>query len=184
MLPVEEARLEEIIERVVRRSLGRPSPLRRVALGSDHRGFPLKELLKEHVNRLGYEAIDCGVTRPDPADYPVVAESVAARVRRREAWRGIVIDGAGIGSCMAANKVPGIRAALCYNRASAVNSVEHNDANVLALGSGLIGPELARSIVEIWLETRFAGGRHARRVDQIAALERRWAAEAAAPPAR
>jgi ribose 5-phosphate isomerase B len=181
---VDEARLEAIVERVVRRALAGPSPLRRVALGSDHRGFPLKELLLAHLERLGYGTIDCGVRRPDPADYPEVAEAVAARVRRGEAWRGIIIDGAGIGSCIAANKVPGVRAALCYNSASAVNSVEHNDANVLALGAGLIGPELAQTIVTVWLETRFAGGRHARRVEQIAAVERRWAAEAARPSTR
>ncbi|HIP73309.1 MAG TPA: RpiB/LacA/LacB family sugar-phosphate isomerase, partial [Anaerolineae bacterium] len=90
------------------------------------------------------------------------------------AWRGIIVDGAGIGSCMAANKVPGVRAAMCYDQATAVSSREHNNANVLTLGAGLIGPNLARQIVTTWLNTEFGGGRHARRVDKIDAIGKRY----------
>ncbi len=92
-----------------------------------------------------------------------------------QAWRGIIIDGAGIGSCMVANKVPGVRAAMCYDQATAVNSREHNNANVLTLGAGLIGPSLAKQIVQTWLATDFAGGRHARRVDKIDRIGHRYA---------
>jgi ribose 5-phosphate isomerase B len=177
MLPLAEAELHAIVDRVVRRTLGTPPPRPRVvAVAGDHRGFALKESLKGLLRDLGYEALDCGVFSEEPADYPDLAEAVAVRVRNGEAWRGIVIDGAGIGSSMAANKIPGIRAALCYNQAVAVNSVEHNDANVLTLGALQIGPELALAIVATWLETRFAGGRHAERVDKISALERRYRA--------
>lgn len=173
-----ENELQAIVDRVVQRTLGEPpvGPGRVVALAADHRGFSLKQHLKDHLQALGYRALDCGVFREEPADYPDLAEAVALRVRRGEAWRGIVIDGAGIGSSIAANKIPGVRAALCYNQAAAVNSVEHNDANVLALGALQVGPELARAIVGAWLETRFGGGRHAARVEKIAALERRYRA--------
>ena len=170
---VSESDLQAIVDRVVRRTLGTTS-VHTVALGSDHRGFALKQALIEHVRSLGFEPLDCGVYREEPADYPDLAEAVALRVRSGEAWRGIVIDGVGIGSSIAANKVPGVRAALCYNQPTAVNSVEHNDANVLTLGASLIGPELARAIVTAWLETRFAGGRHAARVEKILDLERRY----------
>ena len=100
--------------------------------------------------------------------------AVAQLVAQGRAWRGILVDGAGIGSCMAANKVPGVRAALCYDAATAVNSRAHNDANVLTLGAGMIGPELGRQIVETWLETPAGGGRHARRVEKIMEIERRF----------
>ena len=107
-------------------------------------------------------------------DYPDLAFAVARLVSAGQAARGILVDGAGIGSAMAANKVPGVRAALCYDHATAVNSREHNDANVLTLGAGLIGPALARQIVETWLATPFGGGRHQRRVDKIIAIEQRF----------
>jgi ribose 5-phosphate isomerase B len=107
-------------------------------------------------------------------DYPDFAYVVARLVADGRAWRGIIIDGAGIGSCMVANKVPGVRAAMCYDQASAVNSREHNNANVLTLGAGLIGPALARQIVETWLATEFGGGRHARRVEKIDQLDKRY----------
>lgn len=177
-LSLTEAELQAIVDRVLRRTLGAPAagPGRVVALAADHRGYALKEHLKEHLEALGYRPLDCGVFREEPADYPDLAEAVALRVQRGEAWRGIVIDGAGIGSSIAANKIPGVRAALCYNQAAAVNSVEHNDANVLTLGAMHLGPELARAMVTAWLETRFAGGRHATRVEKIAALERRYRA--------
>ncbi|MBM3143660.1 MAG: ribose 5-phosphate isomerase B [Chloroflexi bacterium] len=143
-----------------------------VALGADHGGFSLKETLKAHLNDQGFRIEDCGTFSQEPVDYPDFAYAVAKLVSNGEAWRGIIVDGAGIGSCMAANKVRGVRAALCYDHATAVNSREHNDANVLTLGAGLIGPNLAKQIVDTWLSTDFGGGRHARRVDKIMAIEK------------
>jgi ribose 5-phosphate isomerase B len=133
----------------------------------------MKEELRSRLEKNGYTVIDCGTNGTDAVDYPDFAEAVARKVSSGEAWRGIVIDGAGIGSCMAANKVPGVRAAMCYDHASAVNSREHNDANVLTLGAGMIGLALARQIVDAWLHTEFGGGRHAKRVDKIMAIESR-----------
>jgi ribose 5-phosphate isomerase B len=146
-----------------------------VALGADHAGFRLKEELKPWLAELGFALQDCGTTGTEPVDYPDYALAVAELVASGRAWRGIVIDGAGIGSCVAANKVPGVRAALCYDQATAVNSREHNDANVLTLGAGLIGHTLARQIARTWLETEFGGGRHQRRVQKILDIERRYA---------
>ena len=147
-----------------------------IAIGADHGGYALKEQLKDMLETavLGYTVIDCGTHSTDSVDYPDFAYAVARLVADGRAWRGIVIDGAGIGSCMAANKVPGVRAAMCYDQATAVNSREHNNANVLTLGAGLIGPSLARQIVTTWLNTEFAGGRHARRVDKIDAIGQRY----------
>jgi len=145
-----------------------------VALGADHGGFKLKESLKSYVRELGYEAIDCGTGGTEAVDYPDFALAVAELVSQGRIWRGILVDGAGIGSCMAANKVPGARAAMCYDQSTAMNSREHNDANVLTLGAGLIGESLAHQIVKTWLETPFAGGRHARRVEKIMEIERRF----------
>lgn len=159
---------------------GSPSPIERakavktVALGSDHGGFELKQLIRTYLSELGYAPLDCGTFSTEAVDYPDFALAVAELVASGRAWRGIVIDGAGIGSCMTANKVPHIRAALCYDQATAVNSREHNDANVLTLGAGLIGPALAKQIVKTWLDTPFGGGRHARRVDKISAIEQRF----------
>jgi ribose 5-phosphate isomerase B len=145
-----------------------------VAFGADHGGYELKEMLKSAVAEAGFGLVDCGTNSKEAVDYPDFAYAVARLVADGRAWRGIVVDGAGIGSCMAANKVPGIRAALCYDQATAVNSREHNDANVLTLGAGLIGPSLARQIVLTWLATPFGGGRHARRVDKINAIGDRF----------
>jgi len=145
-----------------------------VALGADHGGYELKQLIHTYLIELGYQPIDCGTFSRDPVDYPDIALAVAELVAGGRAARGILIDGAGLGSCMAANKVPHIRAALCYDQATAVNSREHNDANVLTLGAGLIGPVLARQIVKTWLDTPFGGGRHTRRVDKITAIEQRF----------
>ena len=144
-----------------------------VTLGADHGGFALKEILKVFLQEKGYRVDDCGTYSTESVDYPDLAYAVATKISAGEVWRGIIIDGAGIGSCMAANKVPGVRAAMCYDYATAVNSREHNDANVLTLGAGLIGENLARQIVETWLSTDFGGGRHARRVDKIMAIEKR-----------
>ncbi len=134
----------------------------------------MKEDLKAYLGELGYQVVDCGTFSPEAVDYPDFAYAVARLVAEGRAWRGIVVDGAGIGSCMAANKVPGVRAAMCYDHATAVNSREHNDANVLTLGGLLLGRSLAREIVKTWLATDFGGGRHARRVDKIMEIEKRF----------
>ncbi len=147
---------------------------RTVALGSDHGGYAMKEDLKAYLAEQGYEIVDCGAHSTASVDYPDLAYAVAKLVGDGKAWRGIIVDGAGIGSCMAANKVPGVRAAMCYDHATAVNSREHNNANVLTLGGMLLGRNLARQIATTWLETDFGGGRHARRVDKIMAIERRF----------
>jgi ribose 5-phosphate isomerase B len=145
-----------------------------LAVGADHGGYALKEELKGYLDELGYDVVDCGTNSTASVDYPDFAYAVARLVADGRAWRGIIIDGAGIGSCMAANKVPGVRAAMCYDHATAVNSREHNDANVLALGGLLLGHNLVRQIVQTWLATDFAGGRHARRVDKITGIEKRF----------
>jgi len=146
-----------------------------IAIGSDHGpSFPMKEALKTYLEELNYTPLDCGTYTSDSVDYPDIAYAVAKQVANGTAWRGIIIDGAGIGSCMAANKIPGIRAALCYNQAMAHNSREHNNANVLTLGAGMIGLNLAQQIVNTWLNTDFAGGRHERRVNKITDIEQRF----------
>jgi len=147
---------------------------RSVAIGADHGGYELKELLKRYLLELGYPVVDCGTDSAAAVDYPDFAFAVARLVAQGQAWRGVIVDGAGIGSCMAANKVPGVRAAMCYDQATAVNSREHNHANVLTLGAGLIGPSLARQILKTWLETPDGGERHARRVEKIMDIERRF----------
>ena len=146
---------------------------RRIALGADHGGYEMKEQLKSHLRDWGYVVLDLGTDGTAPVDYPDFAEAVASAVARGDAWRGVVLDSAGIGSSIAANKVPGARAALCYDRATARNSREHNDANVLSLGAKLISTESAREILAAWLETPFAGGRHQKRVDKIRGIEKR-----------
>ena len=153
---------------------GQTSKSQVVALGADHGGFELKEELKSALSGMGYTIRDCGTDSKGSVDYPDFAFAVAEMVASGTAWRGIIIDGAGIGSCMAANKVPGVLAAMCYDQATAVNSREHNNANVLTLGAGLFGSSLALQIVKTWLETGFGGGRHARRVDKIIQIERRY----------
>jgi ribose 5-phosphate isomerase B len=146
---------------------------KKIAIGADHGGFDLKEELRNYLREWGYSVLDLGTSGRDAVDYPDFAEAVANAVASGNAWRGVVIDTAGIGSSIAANKVPGARAALCYDRASARNSREHNDANILSLGARVIPAEVAREILAVWLETPFAGGRHQRRVDKIIAIEKR-----------
>ncbi len=162
-------------------SEGAPAKSKTVAIGADHGGFELKQALAGYLRTRGYAVIDCGTDSADAVDYPDFAVAVARQVAEGRAWRGIVIDGAGIGSCMAANKVPGVRAAMCYDRATADNSREHNDANVLTLGARMIAPELARQIVRLWLETPAGGGRHARRVAKITEIERQFLRPATSP---
>ncbi len=169
----DEAARRNISFRVVEERAGAEGASRIVAIGADHGGYELKEQLRVFLRDWGYSVLDCGTDSAVAVDYPDFAEAVANAVVRGDAWRGVVIDSAGIGSAIAANKVPGARAALCYDRATARNSREHNDANLLSLGARMIPAEVAREILAVWLETSFAGGRHARRVDKIRAIEER-----------
>lgn len=148
-----------------------------IAIGADHGGYPLKERIGFRLREAGHGVDDCGTHGPESVDYPDFALAVAERVGTGRARWGIVVDGAGIGSAMAANKVPGVRAALCYDLSSARNSREHNHANVLTLGAGLIGEALAWQIVQEWLATPWGEGRHAGRVEKIAEIERRYLRE-------
>ena len=153
------------------------SSIKTIAIGSDHGGFELKSTLIPYLKELGHTVIDCGTSSKEVVDYPDFAFAVADKVRQGIACRGIVIDGAGIGSCMAANKVPGVRAAMCVDYATAVNSREHNNANVLTLGAGLLGVNQVKLIVKTWLETPFGAGRHAGRVDKIMEIEKKFLKE-------
>lgn len=189
MTGITDQDIHDIVHRVVTQSMGQtPTPTqiisktndavsknkRVVAIGTDHGGVALKESLKQDLLDNNYDVIDVGTHTTDSVDYPDFAQKVAELVASGQAWRGVMVDGAGIGSCMAANKVPGVRAALCYDYATAVNSREHNNANVLTLGAGLIGTNLAKQILNTWLSTEFGGGRHARRVDKITSIERKY----------
>jgi ribose 5-phosphate isomerase B len=189
---INDAEIEEIVRKVIAQAMGQsasagaqpqPSPkvepqtearaVRKVvAIGADHGGYEMKELLKPDLLALGFEVTDVGTTSKETVDYPDFAHAVALLVSSGKAWRGIVIDGAGIGSCIVANKVPGVRAGMAYDYSTAVNGREHNDTNVLTLGAGLIGPALAKTIVKTWLTTEFGGGRHAKRVEKILAFEK------------
>jgi ribose 5-phosphate isomerase B len=191
MSEINDAELHEIVQRVIHQVMGDsprepsaskvPSPARIessgrkvVAIGADHGGFELKEALKSDLKTLGFDVNDVGTNSKDAVDYPDFAHAVAQAVSSGKAWRGIMIDGAGIGSCIVANKVPGVRAGMAYDYSSAVNSREHNDTNVLTLGAGLIGVNLAKQIVKTWLTTEFAGGRHTPRVDKIKSVEKKY----------
>lgn len=187
---ISDSDLHQIVQRVVRQALGDPSPSasaavhsptppttptkKVVVIGSDHGGIELKALLSPDLTALGYEVMDVGAHSKDAVDYPDFAHEVARMVGTGKAWRGIMIDGAGIGSCIVANKVPGVRAGMAYDLSSALNSREHNDTNVLTLGAGLIGANLAKQIVKTWLETDFGGGRHTRRIEKITAVEKQY----------
>jgi len=143
-----------------------------IAVGGDHGGFALKERLAYKLRESGYSVTDCGTDSTDAVDYPDIAAAVARQVQSGQADVGIVVDGAGIGSAMAANKIEGVRAAMCYDVSTARNAREHNHANVLTLGAGMIGDALAWQITREFLATPFGGDRHARRVRKIADLER------------
>ncbi len=150
----------------------KPVRARRVAIGADHGGFVLKEVLRAAIREeMGWEVHDCGTHSVDAVDYPDLAAAVAREVASGRAARGIVVDTAGIGSSMAANKVPGVRCALCHDDATVKNAREHNDANVLALGAKVVHRGAAVRMVRLFLTTEFAGGRHERRVKKIMALE-------------
>ena len=195
MTEIDDSEIREIVQRVLTQAMGLsksaeataqpPDPLPAtpleasqssarviVAIGADHGGFELKEVLKAELSALGFDAIDVGTHSKEPVDYPDIAHAVANLVNAGRAERGIIIDGAGIGSCIVANKIPGVRAGLAYDHSSAVNSREHNNTNVLTLGAGLIGVNLAKHILKTWLATEFGGGRHAPRVEKIAAIEK------------
>jgi ribose 5-phosphate isomerase B len=144
----------------------------RIAVGADHAGFPLKENLKAFLHDEGHEVQDHGTDSTDPVDYPAFCAAAARAVASGDADRAVVMGGSGQGEQIAANKVDGVRAALCHDPYLARLSREHNDANVLALGARVIASAYAREIVRLWLETPFAGGRHVARVEQIALIER------------
>jgi len=190
MTNISDPEIHEIVQRVVDNALGTPvrepastapastqtqtSSKKVVAIGADHGGYELKEALKSELKTLGFDVQDIGTNSKDAVDYPDFAHAVAQAVSTGKAWRGIMIDGAGIGSCIVANKVPGVRAGMAYDYSSAVNSREHNDTNVLTLGAGLIGVNLAKQIVKTWLTTEFGGGRHTQRVDKIKSVEKKY----------
>jgi ribose 5-phosphate isomerase B len=144
----------------------------RIAIGADHAGYLLKEHVKRTLQRLGHAIDDHGTDSEEPVDYPAICIAVAKTVADGHAERGIVVGGSGQGEQIAANKVPGIRAALCNDLYTARLSREHNDANVLSMGGRIVGTGLADEIVALWLRTAFEGGRHQRRLDQIAAAEK------------
>jgi ribose 5-phosphate isomerase B len=144
----------------------------RVSIGADHAGYRLKEELKGLLKELGHEVEDVGTDSEEPTDYPPICARVARAVRDEEADRGIVLGGSGQGEQISANKVHGVRAALCNDLYTARMSREHNDANVLSIGARVVGSGLAKEIVEVWLATGFEGGRHERRVKQIEEIER------------
>ena len=146
--------------------------VRSVAIGSDHGAYAQKEMLRRYLEELGYRAVDVGCFGADKVDYPDIAVKVCRKVVSGECERGIVLDGAGIGSCMAANKIKGIRAAMCYDVRTVINSREHNNANVLSLGGPLHDAGQLCEMARVWLSTRFGGGRHMVRVNKIMALER------------
>ena len=197
MTPANESEVRKLVREAVDRALGAapaasrspssstpapaktPAPARtpvpadrRVAIGSDHGGYALKEILRRAIgDEMGWEVVDCGTHSTDAVDYPDYAAAVGREVASGRCARGIVVDAAGIGSTMAANKVPGVRCALCHDDATTANSREHNDANVLALGARVVNRGLATRLVRLFLTTPFGGGRHARRVQKIMALE-------------
>jgi ribose 5-phosphate isomerase B len=190
-LGTDRERIEKVVREVIGEALppaespdgvGAPAGVSRgdrpVALASDHAGFALKESLRRYmVEELGLAVRDLGPASDAPCDYPDYAALVGRAVAGGECRGGIVIDGAGIGSAIAANKIAGVRAACCHDVATAVNSRAHNDANVLTMGAGVVGRGLARQMVRVWLGTEFQGGRHGRRVAKIEALEKGWTAK-------
>ena len=146
----------------------------RIAVGADHAGYALKEHLKKKLIRLGHEVDDRGTHSEDPTDYPPICFDVARAVAERRADRGIVLGGSGQGEQIAANKIAGVRAALCNDLYTASLSRKHNDANVLSMGGRIVGLGLADEILTLWLNTPFEGGRHQRRLDQISETERQY----------
>ena len=183
MSPLDESKVREVVREVVLRHLRgdeapkaaappRPGAEHRVAIGSDHGGYELKEVLKRYViDELGWDVHDCGTHSAEPVDYPDYAAAVAREVAQGRCARGLVIDAAGIGSTMAANKIAGVRCALCHDDLTTINARSHNDANVLALGARVVNRGLAVRLARLFLTTAFEGRRHERRVKKIMALE-------------
>ena len=149
----------------------------KIALGADHGGFLLKETIKTHLIKNGYEVSDKGTYSDDSVDYPDFSIKVAESILNGEADRGILMCGTGLGISIAANKIPGIRAALVSECFSAKMSKEHNDANILALGGRVTGPDLALEIVDVWLKAEFQGGRHERRINKVKDIEKKYLKE-------
>jgi ribose 5-phosphate isomerase B len=143
----------------------------RIAIGADHAGFALKEHLKNTLSRLGHQVEDLGTHSDAPVDYPPICAAVGRMVSEGRADRGIVLGGSGQGEQIAANKIPGIRAALCNDLLTARLARQHNDANILSMGGRIVAPARADEILSVWLDTAFEGGRHQRRIDQITELE-------------
>ena len=146
--------------------------VRSVAIGCDHGAYKEKEALKRFLETVGYRVVDVGCGATEKVDYPDIAIAVCRKVVNGDCERGIILDGAGIGSCIAANKVKGIRAAMCYDIRTVINSREHNNANVLTLGGPLHDAGQLSEMARTWLQTRFGGGRHMVRVNKIMAMER------------
>ena len=143
----------------------------KISLGCDHGGYALKEHIRAYLESKGHEVVDCGTYSTDSCDYPIFGEAAARKVQSGECERGIVICTTGIGISIAANKVKGIRCALCSDSLSAEMTRRHNDANIIAMGAGIVGPNLARRMVEVFLNTEFEGGRHARRVALLDSIQ-------------
>ena len=150
-----------------------------IAVGTDHRGYLVRGKIVELLQQLGHEVDDLGTFTDESVDYPDIAARVAAKVSHGEAERGILICGTGLGMCIAANKFPGVRAAPCHDDLTAEMSRRHNDSNILCLSADLLGERLIDRMIELWLATPFEGGRHARRIDKITAIEREVEDEAA-----
>lgn len=148
--------------------------VKRIVIGSDHTGVKVKKVIVEFLKSKEYEVLDIGTYSEESVDYPDIALNVAQRVINKEFDRGIIVDATGIPSAITANKIPGIRAATCYNEFSAKSSREHNDANILVLGAKAIGEETIKSIVEIWLKSDFLGDRHQKRLDKIKTIEQKY----------
>lgn len=146
----------------------------KIAIGSDHTGVRMKKILYDFLKQKGYDLYDAGTFTEDAVDYPDIAYNVANRVAIGEVKFGILIDATGIPSAITANKVPGIRAATCYNEFSAKSSREHNDANILVVGARALGEETIKSIADVWLSSKFLGDRHQRRIDKIKAIEEKF----------
>ncbi len=147
---------------------------RKIVIGSDHTGVKVKKMLVGYLKNKSYEVLDVGTFTEDSVDYPDIALNVAQRVASKEFDCGILIDATGIPSAITANKIPGIRAATCYNEFSAKSSREHNDANIISLGAKALGEETIKSIVDVWLNSAFLGERHQRRLDKIKAIEEKF----------
>ena len=167
MLPSPPRFAERSVYRLDKPPLFRYESEMKIALGSDHAGYRYKEKIKELLPSLGHEVVDFGTDSEEPVDYPKFIRPAAEAVARGECDRGIVLGGSGNGEAIAANKVRGIRCALCWNEDTARLSRQHNDANVLSLGERMISEEMALQIVRIWLSTDFEGGRHAQRIAQL-----------------